>query len=873
MMTDKSNKQPSNVWMKPVPMKLFAAWEVDKTPPYCIPRLCTLTLTRLVLLKSLSSEVNSLAIAVKMQSSKRTLRTNEIMIPSTGLLDTELDLTFSLQYPHFLKRTGNQLQIMLQRRKRYKNRAILGFKTLAGGIIDMAEVLQRPTDKELELYSDVKEKSEVTAKVTMLAVSSQPVDHEEAERQKSLLHTEQLGEGDNFSDDDEDSSSNEEGSDSEAALEVPQRHFHPSRRIEQRQSHFQKVLDHKLLSANGEERPDPNQRNIKQKFIALLKKFRVSEAEVLYSEQYPGELEQELINENPQEIEQLLFDESEDLSDSCPECDDVSISSTPKPSLRPFFSSCTLSAPEVEKVSIEKQSDENVKKVDSDDHQDTDQEHGENHSSPPKTLVSEEKKPQATTSFSGIDKEKKTKLFSREKYISTPKEKKTVTVKDSKEKNLATVERSSSVKEADGSPRKLVMEQLNRIFPTDDAVPDHLLLINTTDGVGQYLAQYLQERQHYVVAISSASDLKASVFSLVAKIQKFCNCNSRAPPTIKICSLGPDGFLNSLLRLYVDHFSCKPPEWQTYVRFHIVPLGSSIVTRYLGSLDSTYSTNFVDGTWKDLLDRMNESQSVSDVQEMGARILNYLNSANSLLQLPIAEAMVTYKEKSSDEESLQVFLPFISDVKIGLVEGTQSTSVDFEESVGTLTVPSGSPPSGSLIEKASRESITPPSSPSVSTTTITTSTTPSSQTVGGGEPMDLQLDYWTTYRTESSKKGESNKFSLKSTFRTLQISRLPNAGESGNSSLTLNFVTKEKRQKIMRLGKKREKERETENRYQVVDGVHRLICACKNPQAPLKVTIDGLDWSGVKFFQLTAQWQTHVKFLPVAMYANLEANI
>lgn len=44
------------------------------------------------------------------------------------------------QYPHFLKREGNKLQIMLQRRKRYKNRTILGYKTLAIGSIDMSEV-------------------------------------------------------------------------------------------------------------------------------------------------------------------------------------------------------------------------------------------------------------------------------------------------------------------------------------------------------------------------------------------------------------------------------------------------------------------------------------------------------------------------------------------------------------------------------------------------------------------------------------------------------------------------------------------------------------------------------------------------------------
>lgn len=75
-----------------------------------------------------------------MQSSKRTLRSNEIILPSTGLLDTELELTFSLQYPHFLKREGNKLQIMLQRRKKYKNRTILGYKTLAVGVINMCQV-------------------------------------------------------------------------------------------------------------------------------------------------------------------------------------------------------------------------------------------------------------------------------------------------------------------------------------------------------------------------------------------------------------------------------------------------------------------------------------------------------------------------------------------------------------------------------------------------------------------------------------------------------------------------------------------------------------------------------------------------------------
>ena len=105
------------------------------------------------------------------------------------------------QYPHFLKREGNQLHIMLQRRKKYKNRTILGFKTLATGTINMSQVsfkktnegknfgltifsyqvLQKQMDLELELFSDLKEKSSGSAigKVYMLSLSSQPVDHED----------------------------------------------------------------------------------------------------------------------------------------------------------------------------------------------------------------------------------------------------------------------------------------------------------------------------------------------------------------------------------------------------------------------------------------------------------------------------------------------------------------------------------------------------------------------------------------------------------------------------------------------------------------------------------------------------------------------
>ena len=91
------------------------------------------------------------------------------------------------QYPHYLKQDGNKLQVMLQRRKRYKNRTILGFKTLAAGAVNMAVALQRQMDLELDLHAnESKDKSGPVARVTVQSLTSQPVDHEEAvERMKT----------------------------------------------------------------------------------------------------------------------------------------------------------------------------------------------------------------------------------------------------------------------------------------------------------------------------------------------------------------------------------------------------------------------------------------------------------------------------------------------------------------------------------------------------------------------------------------------------------------------------------------------------------------------------------------------------------------
>lgn len=323
-MTEKNKSEKMTNASKPVPMKLFAAWEVDRTPSNCIPRLCTLRITRLRVCGALGETgggaasgagAGAVILAARMHSSKRTLRSNDIAVPP---LDVELDLCFSLQYPHFVKRDGNRLQIMLQRRKKYKNRTILGYKTLAEGVIRMDQVLQRSMDMELEL-TGVGGKvgaaaGQPVAKLTITGLASTPVDHD-TKNNNTLLITER-----GYSDEEEEG----EFSSVEEADEMT--YGAPARR-----------RAHRQLAFNKTDLSYTKQRNLKQKFAALLRRFRVPEELSERGATRDTHHAQHDIDELFQELESLSCGEGEDSGPD--QMDTISIGSTPKPSLRPFFSS------------------------------------------------------------------------------------------------------------------------------------------------------------------------------------------------------------------------------------------------------------------------------------------------------------------------------------------------------------------------------------------------------------------------------------------------------------------------------------------------------------------------------------------------------
>lgn len=70
----------------------------------------------------------------------------------------------------------------------------------------------------------------------------------------------------------------------------------------------------------------------------------------------------------------------------------------------------------------------------------------------------------------------------------------------------------------------------------------------------------------------------------------------------------------------------------------------------------------------------------------------------------------------------------------------------------------------------------------------------------GVEVMGLQVDYWTTQGLDRKKEGEKRemgiKNTLKSNFRSLQVSRIPSTGELvPPSTMAMTVVTKEKNKK------------------------------------------------------------------------------
>ncbi|KAF3850386.1 hypothetical protein F7725_012158 [Dissostichus mawsoni] len=356
-----------------------------------------------------------------------------------------------------------------------------------------------------------------------------------------------------------------------------------------------------------------------------------------------------------------------------------------------------------------------------------------------------------------------------------------------------------------------------RIPPPQERIPDSIILINTSDWQGQ-------------VAVA-----------------------------------GDQSYLSTVLCCFVEQMASKTPDWLNYVRFLILPIGAHPLAKFLASLDSRFSSLFMDPDWRDLFGRV-ESPALDPVGVAG-RVSQYLSGAAVSHLCPISEAMLTCKHKRyppvrtraqtrphdsctvrglsrsntvdfiPDDDYCQKFVPFIGVVKVGIVEQN--------------------------LRSISR--------------------TPHLSSIHSC----YHVDYW----SQGGGGGGGGrggrevgmKNSLKSNFRCLQVSRISGGGEL----LSLTVVTREKNKRVMFLSKKT-REKEAESRSQLIEGISRLICTSKhqhtlrgthshththtnthtvNDFLSVSVSVDGVEWRDVRFFQLAAQWPTHVKHFPVGVFS------
>ncbi|MBN3289893.1 PACS1 protein, partial [Polypterus senegalus] len=670
------------------------------------------------------------------------------------------------------------------------------------------QVMQHPSEgaQVLGLHSNLKDIAVPVAEIRIYSLSSQPIDHEGPKAKMS----DRSPDIDNYSEEEEESfSSEQEGSDDPI--------------------HGQDLYD--------EDDEVKKIKKVRRKIASTTSRVTVGFGLEHVSPEQIQEVEEDLDE---------LYDSLEmyNPSDSGPEMEETeSLLSTPKPKLKPFFEGMSQSSSQTEIGSLNSKGslgkDSNSPEFCEQDlfaETNTTIIVPEKLRTPQKSGKTESQSSSPRLDGSHTPRQKRGTPL-RERQLSKPLSERT---------NSSDSERSPELGHGTQVPRKMVYDQLNQILVSDAVLPENLILVNTIDWQGQYVSELLQQEKMPVVCTHSRSEAYEVPLLHPQLLERICNCNSSMPRPVKVAAVGGQTCLSTILHYYVTHLTNKTSDWLTYMRFLIIPLGSHPVAKYLGSIDTRYSASFLDTSWRELFFR---SEPPCTVQFLGFLFRH-------------------------DEDSYQKFIPFIGVVKVGLIEpGAISSGGDIDECVATnLTVPSTSPPSqGGAVGLLKDVAATPPSSPSLSGG-LTVLGSPSMP--HGVDAIGLQVDYWLSPIAEKKKEGErrdaGSKNTLKSTFRSVQVSRLPgSAGESQliPNTMSMTVVTKEKNKKVSTifLGKK-PKEKDVDSKSQVIEGITRLICSAKQQQTILKVSIDGVEWNDVKFFQLAAQWPTHVKYFPVGLF-------
>ncbi|VDN54665.1 unnamed protein product [Dracunculus medinensis] len=792
-----------------VAMRLYANWETDRATANAVQRIFTMALSRLTL-ASFPENSCSLVVTVKLlvilasflfhnliliQGCKRNLRSNDFtVLASDGVVDVNLNISFTIQYRHFLKRKANILQVLLQRRKRYKNRHIPGYKTLAVGSINLAEVLQSGSLREISLFSTFCEKDDsqtINACKGKLYFTSCQSQAFEAENE---LNVQRIKEKELESEEDDYSSTDGQLSDNEHEISEITR-SDTKQRLKIRETRQQKIAQRK---------------NIKQKLVSLLKKFKIPEDGAGVASQSG------VTAPTAQELEEFI-EELDNLSDSGPEMlmDNLSIISNPRPGLQPYFTTSREILPTI--------ADDHDPSEDSEEEWSSDAENNK------EEIISSSNK---RCNVAGINS------FAMTGSVSTLSPKSSdVFAKARPSLSDTRVFRIETKSAKPSSVSKWISAYLR-----DD--PWNLSERIWICSFNEMPILSLLDSTLHILDCAYFNDCRLLISSIVAKIQKFCNTSSTSPPCTVIGIVGYEKLINNVLRAYVETLQNKSTDWMNFLRFCVIAPPWSTVGKLLSSLDSRQNL------LKQIFDRPVTDVSSNELKAIATKFQSLAEGATH--EMPIGEAMLQLhgKQSTNDEKDThQLFIPFLSEIRIGqfdddvdlLISSPRSVDDSLQGNAASGHSPPGSP---HYLQKSDSQDL------QIEYWVIQMAETSLSQS-STNATMQIKRDL------------EAVKYSVRSTFRSLTISCKPNT-----PLLCLQFIKEKRKDKMLqKLGMKKGQRNDSEmqNTSQLITNVTRAICSGKHP---LKVWVDGCPWNEVRFFQASGQWQTHVKYFPICLLAS-----
>lgn len=818
-------------------MRLFTNWEMDRTSSSVVQRVCSLSVNRVVL-NCLPTQTQSVVFTAKLEGNKRTLRSNDVKVtPFHGRVDLDLDISFTIQYPHFIKRKGNILQILIQRRRRYKNRPFpSSFKTIAVGMVNLTQLLQQGGLREIPLWSSdssSKQSSSVQSigRLYLTTCQSQPL---EIDLDRDRVVKKHSGIEADLSEDDSDSDYEDVPIDSD--INEPSSAHSAARR--------------RAVELNKAARVS-RKNNIRQRFITLLRKFKVPEEEGLSSQSASAAMvhtDKEL---------QDLFEELENMSDSGPELavDEISIGSNPRPVLRPYFTRSKEVLPAIYDRDVENCSDIEDEVEDVYWSSETEKER-EKEDFAKKLCYTDEPlrdppdSPLAPTDHASLANNRSSNVILKSQQqmgsvSSVP------LVPSTSFGGISHLLASSFVsKKVDqsisSSEKNCISDQISALLSTYPASSTGCWLSSFHD------LPHLSTISIPAIDCSSSSVVKLAMSQIVNKIQNFCNSNSSNPPITRVGVIGGDRFIGQILRAYVECLHHKSSSnWLHYLRFAIIPAPHSLIARLLEGLDAA-----LEQLCYDMWERWSELNSADRVS-VTEKMTTWLTAGGgACVNLPIGEALLQMTERGQQEaEACRVFVPFLAEVRVG--QNNEDEDVAYVYSPRSVDTEKESAFSGRDREYSTGISNSPPNSPHIR-----------------ADAREMHVEYWlgrdpsnenvnmlASHIVTPNSKKDGSKGSIKASFRTLVITRSCN-----QPLLSLNFVKEKKKEKMLqKLGMKKGQKSENDNPPVQVVAVSRLLCSCTSKHNDLTVNVDGFTYERIRYFQCSSQWQTHVKSFPISL--------